>query len=91
MEKNNAVGIQVAVVDNGKIVGTYGSGWATMDTDPMTAHHKMRIASLSKIVIGLATMKMQEDGKLRIDDNIDDYWDTTVCDEINAYIYDLIQ
>lgn len=78
LEKNNAVGIQVAVVDNGKIVGTYGSGWATMDTDPMTAHHKMRIASLSKIVIGLATMKMQEDGQLRIDDNIDDYWDTTV-------------
>ncbi len=77
-EKYDAVGIQVAVVDNGTIVGTYGSGWATLDTDPMTPDHKMRVASLSKIIIGMAAMKMQEDGFIKIDDNIDDYWGATV-------------
>lgn len=85
-EKYNAVGIQVAVVDNGAIVGTYGSGWATLDTDPMTPDHKMRIASLSKIVIGMTTMKMQEEGLIRIDDNIDDYWDAKVQ---NGYYPDI--
>lgn len=85
-EKYNAVGIQVAVVDNGAIVGTYGSGWATLDTDPMTPDHKMRIASLSKIVIGMTAMKMQEEGLIRIDDNIDDYWDAKVQ---NGYYPDI--
>lgn len=77
LREYGAVGIQVAVVDNGKIVGTYGSGWATMDSDPMTANHKLRVASISKIVIGIVAMQLQEDGIISMDSDIGPIWGVT--------------
>lgn len=76
-QKYGAVGIQVAIVDNGKIVGTYGSGWATMNSDPMTADHKLRVASLSKIVIGIMAMQLREQGTLTMDSDIGPIWGLT--------------
>ena len=77
-EKYGAVGVQVAIVHNGKIVGTYAYGWATLDTDPMTADHKIRAASISKVVIGITTMLLQEDGIIDIDADMGDYWGADV-------------
>lgn len=76
-EKYGAMGAQVAVVDDGEIVGTYVYGWATDETDPMTAEHKIRVASISKVVVGMATMLLQQEGIVDIDEDIGTYWNTT--------------
>ena len=77
-EKYGAVGIQVAVVHNGAVSGTYAYGWATIDEDTMTTAHKMRVASISKVVVGIAAMLLQEDGVIDLDQDIGTYWGTTV-------------
>lgn len=69
-----AVGIQVAVVDNGQIAGLYATGWATKNETPMTPQHKLRVASISKIIIGIAAMQLQEQGVLTLDSDISPFW-----------------
>lgn len=76
-EKYGATGIQVAIVDNGSVVASFAYGWATKETEPMTADHKMRVASISKVVVGMAAMLLQEDGIVDIDASIGDYWGVT--------------
>ena len=77
-EKYNAQGLQVAVVENGAVTDTFAYGWATRNTDPMTADHKLRIASISKVGVGVAAMLMAEDGIIDLDADISPYWDTDV-------------
>jgi len=77
-EKYNAQGLQVAVVENGAVTDTFAYGWATRNTDPMTADHKLRIASISKVGVGVAAMLMMEDGIIDLDEDISPYWDTDV-------------
>lgn len=72
-----AVGIQVAVVENDQIAGLYASGWATKNETPMTPEHKLRVASISKIIIGLAAMKLQEQRVLTLGSDISPFWETT--------------
>lgn len=73
-----AVGVQVAVVEQGTVTGTFAYGWATKDTDPMTADHKIRVASITKVVVGMAAMLLQEDGVIDLDADIGSYWGAAV-------------
>lgn len=77
-KKYGAVGVQVAVVENGQVSDTYAYGWATKGTDPMTAGHKIRVASISKVAVGLTAMILREDGVIDLDAGIGDYWGCTV-------------
>lgn len=77
-QKYGAVGIQAAVIERGVVTDTYAWGWATRDTDPMTANHKIRVASLSKVVLGMAAMCLWEEGVLDPDEDISRYWDCAV-------------
>ena len=72
-EKYGAVGVQVATIKNGIVSSTAEYGWATIDEKPMTADTKIRIASLSKTVVGMVVFKLIEDGKLSLDMDISDY------------------
>lgn len=76
--KYGAVGIQAAVIEDGHVTDTYAWGWATKGSDSMTADHKMRIASLSKIVVGMDAMLLRERGLVHLDDSIGNYWGITV-------------
>lgn len=76
-EKYGAIGIQVAIVNDGEVLETYAYGWATKNADLMTADHKMRVASISKVVVGITAMLLQEDGIIDIDTDIGEYWDVT--------------
>lgn len=76
-EKYGATGMQVAVVNDGKIAGLYATGWATLQEIPMTPEHKIRVASISKIIIGIHTMMLQEQGVLNLDSDISQFWGTT--------------
>lgn len=77
-KKNGAVGVQVAVVEKGVLTDAYAYGWATKETDPMTVDHVIRLASISKVGIGLSAMLLQEAGTVSLDENISKYWGTTV-------------
>lgn len=73
-----AAGLQVAVIENGIVTDTYAYGWATKETDPMTPDHKIRIASISKVTVGITAMLLREDGIVDLDADISQYWDCDV-------------
>lgn len=77
-EQYGATGVQVALISAGQVISTYAYGWATNGSDLMTADHKIRVASISKVVIGITAMLLQEDGIIDIDADIGDYWNITV-------------
>ena len=72
--KYNAVGLSVALVANGKVIDTFLFGDAVKGELVMTEDTKIRIASISKIYIGLATMLSVEDEKMSLDEDIGTYW-----------------
>ena len=74
-EEHEAVGIQVSIINDGEVIASFADGWATIDDDPMTVDHKIRIASVSKVIVGMTAMLLQEDGVIDIDADIGEYWD----------------
>ena len=76
--KYGAVGLQVAVIEDGRVTDTYAYGWATKGTDRMTPDHKTRIASITKVGVGLAAMALYEDGVIDLDGSIGTYWGVSV-------------
>ncbi|MDR1217898.1 MAG: N-acetylmuramoyl-L-alanine amidase [Oscillospiraceae bacterium] len=76
--KYGAVGVQVAVVSGGRIAGTFVYGDATKGTRAMDPNIKMRVASISKVVLAMTAMKLRERGALDIDADIGDYWGASI-------------
>ena len=72
--KYGAIGLQAAVLENGVVTDSFAYGWATKKTDPMTADHKMRVASLSKVSVGMAAMILRDQGVIDLDASIGNYW-----------------
>lgn len=72
--KYGAVGLQVAVIEDGQVTDAYAYGWATKGADRMTPDHKTRIASITKVGVGLAAMALYEDGLIDLDGSIGTYW-----------------
>jgi len=70
--------VQVAVIEKGVVTDTYAYGWATKDTEVMTADHKMRVASISKVAVGIAAQLLREEGIIDLDADISQYWGVTV-------------
>ena len=73
-EKYHATGMQVAILNDGEVIGSYACGWATLDADPMTTAHKIRVASVSKVVVGMAAMLLQEEGAVDLDEDVGAFW-----------------
>lgn len=88
-QKYGAVGIQVAVIEDGRVSDSYAYGLATYqeyaiveygqkciynNSSLMTADHKMRVASISKVLIGTAAMLLREEGVIDLDESIGTYW-----------------
>lgn len=70
-----ATGVQVAVIERGRLADTYAYGWAVRNAERMTAVHKMRIASISKVLVGMAAARMRQDGLVNYDEPFGIYWD----------------
>ena len=77
-QKYHAVGVQVAVIENGAVTDTFNYGWATKNTDRMTDQHKIRTASISKVVLGMTAMLLREQGTVSLDESIGTYWGFSV-------------
>lgn len=69
-----AMGLQVAVIEDGVLTDTYAYGWATRNTTPMTPDHKIRIASISKVAVGITAQLLREEGVVDLDADISQYW-----------------
>ena len=72
--RHGAVGVQVAVVENGAVTDAFHYGWAVKGSVPMTDAHKLRTASLSKVAVGLSAALLREEGVLDYDADIGTYW-----------------
>lgn len=75
--KYGAAGLQAAVIEGGRVTDAYACGWATKGVDRMTPDHKTRIASITKVGVGLAAMALYEDGVISLDESIGTYWGVT--------------
>ena len=76
-EHHGAVSVQAAVIEDGAVTAQAAWGWATRNSDPMTTDHKLRVASLTKVVVGMCAMLLSEDGAVTLDEPIGTWWDTT--------------
>jgi CubicO group peptidase (beta-lactamase class C family) len=64
-------GASIAVARNGKLVYARGFGYASLtDSVPVEPYHRFRIASVSKLVTAIAIMKLHEEGKLSVNDQV---------------------
>lgn len=72
--RHGAVGVQVAVIEDGAVTDAYHYGWAVKGSVPMTDGHKLRTASLSKVAVGLSAALLREEGAVDYDADIGAYW-----------------
>ena len=72
--KYSATAVSVGVIEDGVVTGSAGWGWAVKNEREMTADTKLRVASLSKVSLGLCAMAMAEDGLLELDAPLSTYW-----------------
>lgn len=76
VDKLNVVGLSISVIENNKISYSQGFGYADIDKNIKTDTNTntiYRIASISKSITASAIMKLYEEGKFKLDDDINDY------------------
>ena len=69
-----AAGVQIATIKDGAPADTYVYGDAVIGKTPMSDETKIRVASLSKVMIAMDTMALSEDGTVDLDTDIGEYW-----------------
>lgn len=71
MQKWDLKGASVAVAHEGRLVYARGFGYASVeDSVKAQPYNKFRVASVSKLVTAVAIMKLQEEGKLSVNDHV---------------------
>ena len=74
MEKYQIVGMQAAVVVGDSIVWNGAYGWFDLHKEiPLGPDHSIRIASVSKSLVGLAAMRLVHEWKLDLHEDINTY------------------
>ena len=74
MQEYTAAAVSVATIEHGQLSKSGAWGWAVKNEREMTADTKVRIASISKVVEGMAAMKLAQDGILDLDAPLSSYW-----------------
>jgi N-acyl-D-amino-acid deacylase len=71
MDRHGLPGAALAIAKNGKLVLARGYGWANVSTGaPIQPETVFGLASLSKSLTAVATLKLVEQGKLGLDDPV---------------------
>ena len=74
MQKRRIPGLQLAIVQNGKIVKSGNYGWANLqDSIPVSDASMFTINSITKAFTGVAIMQLVEGGKLNLSSPVSDY------------------
>ena len=72
-----ATAIQAAVIWDGQVAVQAASGWAVKDQITLTTRHKMRCASLTKVMVGISAGVLIDDGTLDPYADLSGYWGVT--------------
>ena len=78
MEDFSAVAVSVDAIENRSVSQSGAWGWAVRDEREMTADTKLRVASLSKVAVGMCAMAMAQEGILDLDAPLSAYWGESV-------------
>lgn len=73
-KKYGATGVSVALIENGEVTDNWQYGWAVKNSVAMSADTKIRIASITKVILAMNGFKMAENGIVDIDESIGTYW-----------------
>ena len=79
MEDYSAAAVSVATIESGQLSQSGAWGWAVQNEREMTADTKMRVASLSKVAVGMCAMAMAQEGILDLDAPLSTYWGESVA------------
>lgn len=69
-------GLQLLALRDGEVVYEYAGGFARLATEgavPLTTDHKMRVASISKLVATVGLMRLVESGRVDLDLDVSGY------------------
>ena len=72
-KKYGAVGLSVAYIKDGHVSDTFAYGEAVRGVSAMTADTKVRAASISKVLVGMAVSLSAEEGTMTLDTELDTY------------------
>ena len=73
MEQLNVPGMSVAVINDGEIEWAKGYGFADKERNiPVTTETLFQAASISKPVAAMAALKFVEEGRLDLDQNVNE-------------------
>lgn len=78
LEEYSAAAVSVATVECGRFGHAGARGWAVKGEREMTPDTKVRVASLSKVVVAMCALAMAEDGCIDLDAPLSDYWGPSV-------------
>jgi len=69
-------GLQVSVMEDGAIITSYAFGFAKITesgSEPLHTGHKLRVASISKLLVAIGIMQLVDSGGLDLDRDASDY------------------
>ena len=84
-------GISLSVMRNDSLMFSKGYGWADKEKkEEMTPRHILRLASVSKLITATGIMKLEEQGRLSLDDRVfgpdgilcDSLWTASIKDSL---------
>ena len=78
MEEHSAAAVSVATVERGQLSQAGAWGWAVKNQQEMTPDTKVRVASISKVVVAMCAMSMADEGLIDLDAPLSDYWGSGV-------------
>lgn len=91
MAKKRIPGLQLAVIQKGKVVKLASYGLANVEQNiPATAESIFTINSITKAFVGVAVMQLSEEGKLNVNDPIARYLDSLPVEWQKITIRDLM-
>lgn len=71
VRQQGIVGSSVGIVKDGQLIYAKGFGHTEQETQQQVQpYHLFRIGSISKLITAVAIMKLQEEGKLKLDDKV---------------------
>jgi CubicO group peptidase (beta-lactamase class C family) len=76
MDALHVPGAVVAIVKDGEVVALKGYGYSSLENKtPVDAEHTVfRLASVSKVFTATAVLQLVQEGKLRLDENVNDHY-----------------
>lgn len=78
LKRYDALGACVCVIENGRITYTFCYGLIAPEGAPVTENTLFRVGSISKMVTAMGMMRLVEDGKAELDEDLSDLFGFTV-------------